>query len=46
MTNKMNKNNLKIVENKDVYKFVLENMEDLRVAYDIIKEYDLDKIEM
>lgn len=43
MTNKMNKNNLKIVENKDVYKFVLGNMEDLRVACGIIKEYDLDK---
>lgn len=43
MTNKMNKNNLKIVENKDIYKFVLGNMEDLKVAYGIIKEYDLDK---
>ena len=43
MTNKMNKNNLKIVKNKDVYKFVLGNIEDLKVAYGIIKEYDLDK---
>lgn len=43
MTNKMKKNNLKSVENKDVYKFVLGNMEDLMVAYNIIKEYDLDK---
>ena len=40
MTNKMNKNNLKIVENKDEYKFDIGNMEDLKVANGIIKEYD------
>lgn len=41
MTNKMNYNNLRCVGEKDVYKFVIADMEDLKKAYDIIKEYDL-----
>lgn len=41
MTNKMNLNNLNIVESMDVYKFVLGSNEDLQMAYDIITQYDL-----
>ncbi|OOM13840.1 putative 7-carboxy-7-deazaguanine synthase QueE [Clostridium saccharobutylicum] len=41
MTNSMDMNNLKIVESSDVYKFVVGSSEDLNMAYDIIKKYDL-----
>lgn len=41
MTNKMNLNNLNIVDSNDVYKFVLGSNEDLQMAYDIINKYDL-----
>ncbi len=41
MSENMNYNNLKCVEEKDVYKFVLGSMDDLEKAYEIIKEYDL-----
>ena len=41
MTNKMNLNNLKVVENSDVYKFVVGSNEDLEMAYELIIKYDL-----
>ena len=41
MTNKMNLNNLKVVENSDVYKFVVGSNEDLQMAYELINKYDL-----
>ena len=41
MTNKMNLNNLKLVENSDVYKFVVGSNEDLQMAYELIIKYDL-----
>lgn len=41
MSNKMELRNLEIVDNNDVYKFVVGNSEDLQVAYDIISKYDL-----
>ena len=41
MTQKMNYNNLKCVEKDDVYKFVIGSMEDLNMAYLIIKDYNL-----
>ena len=41
MTNKMKLSNLNIVEPNDVYKFVLGSNEDLQIAYDVIKKYDL-----
>ena len=41
MTNKMNLNNLKVVENSDVYKFVVGSNEDLQMAYELISKYDL-----
>jgi len=41
MTNKMNLNNLKVVENSDVYKFVVGSNEDLQMAYELILKYDL-----
>lgn len=41
MTSKMNINNLKAVDFKDVYKFVIGSQEDLEKAYSIIKEYNL-----
>jgi 7-carboxy-7-deazaguanine synthase len=37
----MNINNLKLVDNKDVYKFVVGSMEDLQMAYELINKYDL-----
>ncbi|WP_027400558.1 putative 7-carboxy-7-deazaguanine synthase QueE [Anaerovorax odorimutans] len=37
----MNLNNLNSVGFKDAYKFVVGSMEDLKVAYEIIKEYNL-----
>jgi 7-carboxy-7-deazaguanine synthase len=41
MMNKMDLNNLKTVEENDVYKFVIGSNEDLQTAYDIIIKYDL-----
>jgi 7-carboxy-7-deazaguanine synthase len=41
MTDSMNINNLKLVDNKDVYKFVVGSMEDLQMAYELINKYDL-----
>ena len=41
MTQKMNYNNLICVGKKDVYKFVIGSMADLKKAYEIIKKYDL-----
>lgn len=41
MTEKMNYNNLICVEDKDVYKFVIGSMTDLKMAYEIIEKYDL-----
>ncbi|EHJ00034.1 Radical SAM domain protein [Clostridium sp. DL-VIII] len=41
MTDKMNLNNLKVVGKNDVYKFVVGSHEDLKMAYEIIKKYDL-----
>lgn len=41
MTKFMNLNNLNSVECNDVYKFVAQSREDLNMAYQIIKEYDL-----
>lgn len=41
MTEKMNLNNLKVVDSDDVYKFVVGSREDLRMSYDIIQKYDL-----
>lgn len=41
MSEKMNLNNLKVVDNNDVYKFVVGSKEDLEMAYDIILKYDL-----
>lgn len=41
MTNKMNLNNLNIVEKSDVYKFVVGSNEDLQMAYEIIIKYHL-----
>lgn len=41
MTKNMNFENLKNVESTDVYKFVVGSNEDLEVAYNIIKDYDL-----
>lgn len=41
MTDKMNLNNLKVVEETDVYKFVVATKEDLEMAYEIINKYDL-----
>ncbi|MGN0143597.1 MAG: putative 7-carboxy-7-deazaguanine synthase QueE [Clostridium sp.] len=41
MTQKMDYNNLKCVEKNDVYKFVIGSMEDLNMAYLIIKDYNL-----
>lgn len=41
MSDKMNLNNLKVVEKNDVYKFVVGSHEDLQMAYDLIIKYDL-----
>jgi len=41
MSDKMNLNNLKVVEENDVYKFVVGSNDDLQMAYDIIGKYDL-----
>ncbi len=41
MTNKMSLNNLIVIEDSDVYKFVVGSTEDLKMAYDIIIKYDL-----
>lgn len=41
MTSKMNLNNLNVVENSDVYKFVVGSAEDLQMAYELIMKYDL-----
>jgi len=41
MTNKMNLNNLNVVKESDVYKFVVSSKEDLKMAYDIISQYNL-----
>jgi 7-carboxy-7-deazaguanine synthase len=41
MTNKMNLNNLNAIGKNDVYKFVIGNIEDLKMAYEIITKYDL-----
>ena len=41
MSGKMNYNNLKCVEQKDVYKFVVGSMDDLVKAHELIEEYDL-----
>lgn len=41
MTSKMNLNNLKAVESKDVYKFVVGSYDDLKMSYDIISEHNL-----
>ncbi|MVX65862.1 putative 7-carboxy-7-deazaguanine synthase QueE [Clostridium chromiireducens] len=41
MTEKMNLNNLEVVGLDDVYKFVVGSREDLQMAYDIIRRYDL-----
>jgi 7-carboxy-7-deazaguanine synthase len=41
MTNKMNLNNLNVVENTDVYKFVVGTKEDLQMAYNLIIKHDL-----
>ena len=41
MTDSMYINNLNVVENKDVYKFVVGSMEDLQMAYELIIKYDL-----
>ena len=41
MSNKMNLNNLLVVEKNDVYKFVVGNNEDLKMAYELIIKYDL-----
>lgn len=41
MTDKMNLNNLKIIDSEDVYKFVVGSNEDLQMSYDIIEKYDL-----
>ena len=41
MTNKMNLNNLNVVDNSDVYKFVVGSNKDLEMAYEIIIKYEL-----
>lgn len=41
MSNEMSLNNLNVVDNNDVYKFVVGSNEDLEMAYDIIVKYDL-----
>ena len=41
MTNKMNLNNLNVVDNSDVYKFVVGNNDDLQMAYELISKYEL-----
>jgi len=41
MTNKMNLNNLNVVDNSDVYKFVVGSNKDLEMAYELIIKYDL-----
>jgi len=41
MTEFMNLNNLNNVESNDVYKFVVGSKEDLSMAYEIIKRFDL-----
>lgn len=41
MTNKMNSNNLNVVENSDVYKFVVGSNDDLQMAYELINKYEL-----
>jgi len=41
MTNKMNLNNLKVVDNGDVYKFVVGSTDDLQMAYELISKYEL-----
>ncbi|WP_315069878.1 putative 7-carboxy-7-deazaguanine synthase QueE [uncultured Clostridium sp.] len=41
MTDKMNFNNLKVVDKNDVYKFVVGSHEDLKIAYEIINKYNL-----
>jgi len=41
MTNKMNLNNLKVVDNGDVYKFVVGSTNDLQMAYELISKYEL-----
>ena len=41
MTNKMNLNNLNVVDNSDVYKFVVGSNKDLEMAYENIIKYDL-----
>ena len=41
MTDSMYINNLNVVENKDVYKFVVGSTEDLQMAYEHIVKYDL-----
>ena len=41
MTKEMSENNLNVVDSNDVYKFVVGSIEDLQLAYEIIKDYDL-----
>lgn len=41
MTDKMNYNNLKCVDENDVYKFVIADMADLKKSYEIISSYNL-----
>lgn len=41
MSNAMNVNNFNHVESNDVYKFVIGSKEDVSIAYEIIKKYDL-----
>ena len=41
MDEKMVYNNMNLVSEKDVYKFVIGSMNDLKKAYEIICEYDL-----
>lgn len=41
MISKMNLNNLNVVGNNDVYKFVVGSSEDLQMAYELIIKYDL-----
>lgn len=41
MSEKMIYNNMNLVSEKDVYKFVIGSMNDLKKAYEIISEYDL-----
>lgn len=41
MIDRMNYNNLKCVDENDVYKFVIADMEDLEKSYEIISSYNL-----